>query len=125
MTAELDIISPTFIGTDTIVITVDPVSQPLLAGRTITLNFDYSDAEPGGVVLPLILQVQPAFGRGAGYFEKVFRKRALNSFAFTVASAGQYLVVLRECWHNSWQGRLLLEVAGEEFSQIQSTRQEP
>lgn len=124
MTDQLDIISPTNVGADRITITVDPVSEPLLAQRIITLNFDYGDTAPGGVVLPLILQVQPAFGRGAGYFEQVFRKRRPNSYAFALPSAGLWLVVLRECFHNRWQGRIQLDVGGEEFSQILSSRQE-
>ena len=125
MSEILDLISPPTVGSDQIVISVDPVSLPLLAARVITLNFNYQTTFPAFVSLPMILQVQPAFGRGAGYFEKVFRRRVPNSFAFTVPGAGQYLVLLRECGHNFWQGRLLLDVAGEQFSQIQSTRQEP
>lgn len=123
MADQLDTISPSNLGSDMITITIDPVSLPLLAQRVITLDFDYSKTAPGGVVLPLILQVQPAFGRGVGYFEHVFRDHRPNSYAFALPSAGQWLVVLRECWHNAWQGRLLLEVGGEEFSQIQSSRQ--
>jgi hypothetical protein len=34
-------------------------------------------------------------------------------------------VLLRECGPNSWQGRIVLDVSGEENSQILSTRQEP
>ena len=124
MADQLDIISPTNIGADKIVITVDPVSEPMLAQRVITLNFDYGATAPGGVVLPIILQVQPTFGRGAGYFEHVFRRQRPSSYAFTLPSAGLWLVVLRECFHNQWQGRIQLEVGGEEFSQILSSRQE-
>lgn len=125
MSTNLELISPPTIGSDQIVLSVDPVSRPLLESRVISINFDYSDTFPAFVVLPLILQVQPAFGRGVGYFTKVFRRVVPNSFAFTVPGAGRYLVLLRECGHNYWQGRLLIDVAGEEFSQIQSTRQEP
>lgn len=124
MADELDTISPRTIGSDQIVITVDPVSLPLLATRVVTLNFDYSATAPGGVVLPLILKVQPTTGRGVGYFEKVFRKIRPSSYAFTLPGAGQYLVLLRECAHNSWQGRIVLDIGGEQFSQIQSSRQE-
>lgn len=125
MTDELiDIISPRDIGADKIVITVDPSSEPLLSSSAITLNFDYSAASPGGVVLPLQFVLQPTFGRGVGYFEKEFRLDRPSSFTFRVPGAGQYLALLRECWHNSWQGRLLLDIGGEQFSQIQSTRQE-
>ena len=123
MADQLDIISPSDLGADKIVITIDQVSLPLLAHQAITLNFDYSKTTPGGVVLPLIMQVQPAFGRGVGYFEHVFRRTRPESYAFVLPSAGSWLVVLRECWHNAWQGRLLLDVGGEEFSQIQSSRQ--
>lgn len=124
MAELIDIISPLTVGSDQIVITVDPVSEPLLVGNAITLNFDYSAVAPGGVVLPLIFKVQPLFGRGVGYSEQVFRRHRLNSYSFTVPGAGRYLALLRECYHNHWQGRILLDVGGEEFSQIQSTRQE-
>lgn len=125
MTEVIDIISPLTIGEDKIVITIDPVSIPLLAGNVVTLNFDYSKTVPSGVVLPMVLQVQPGFGRGAGYFEHVFRKTRPGSFAFALPFAGQWLAVLRECGHNFWLGRITLNVGGEQFSQILSTRQEP
>ncbi len=121
----IDLISPRTIGEDKIGITVDPISLPLLVGVPVTLNFDYSRTVPSGVVLPLILVVQPGFGRGAGYFTKVFRKKRPGSFAFSLPGAGQWLAVLRECGHNYWQGRIVLDMAGEQFSQIQSSRQEP
>lgn len=125
MTDAIDIISPRTIGEDKLLIAVDPVSEPLLAGSPITLNFDYQDTVPGGVVLPLELIVQPGFGRGEGYFTEIFRRQRPNSFAFTLPSAGIWLVTLRECAHNFWQGRIKLNVGGEEFSQILSERQEP
>lgn len=125
MTDVIDIISPRTIGEDKIVITVDPVSEPLLAGNPITINFDYSATTPGGVVMPLELIVQPGFGRGEGYFTHIFRKSRPNSFAFVLPSAGIWLAVLRECAHNYWQGRIQLDVGGEEFTQILSERQEP
>ncbi len=125
MTDAIDIISPRTIGEDKILIAVDPVSEPLLAGSPITLNFDYQNTVPGGVVLPLELIVQPGFGRGEGYFTEIFRRQRPNSFAFSLPGAGIWLVTLRECAHNFWQGRIKLDVGGEQFSQILSTRQEP
>lgn len=126
MADVIDIISPRDIGQDDkIVITVDPISLPLLAGNIITVNFDYARTAPGGVVLPLELIVQPGFGRGEGYFTNIFRQSRPNSFAFSLPSAGEWLVVLRECAHNYWLGRLTLNVGGEEFTQILSERQEP
>ncbi len=121
----IDIISPRTIGEDKIDISIDPISLPLLVGNVITLNFDYERTSPCGVVLPLELVVQPGFGRGSGYFTKIFRRRRPGSFAFSLPGAGQWLVLLRECGHNFWQGRITLDVTGEQFSQIQSSRQEP
>lgn len=123
MSELLDLISPVDMGSDKIVLSVDNLNDgALLVSRPITLLFDYSLAAPNGVVLPLVLQVQPAFGSGVGYVEKVFRRFAPESYAFTVPSAGIYLAVLRECYHQRWQGRILFEVEGDEFSQIVSSR---
>lgn len=122
---NLDLVSPLNMGSDKIGVTVNnPTGEALLTNLPITLDFDYSDTLPAGVVLPLILQVQPSFGRGVGYKQFIFRDRAPNSFAFQLPGAGQYLAVMRECFHNRWLGRIILDVAGEEFSQIQSSRQE-
>lgn len=126
MSRNLDLVSPVDMGSDKITVTVNnPGGGALLVGTPITLDFDYSRTFPAFVKLPLILQVQPAFGRGVGYKEITFDKQVPNSFAFQVPGAGQYLAVLRECFHMRWQGRILLQVEGEEFSQILSTRQEP
>ena len=125
MADTIDIISPRTIGEDKIVLTIDPVSLPLLESNIITLNFDYSETEPEGVVLPLQFIVAPAFGRGVGFSEKIFRRTRPSSFAFSVPGAGTYLALLRECGHNSWSGSIRIVVEGEQFSQIQSTRQEP
>jgi len=118
----LNTISPTYIGQDKIGITVDAVSQPVMVSKIITLNFDYSETLPVGVVKPLKLHVQPAFGSGAGYQEFLFDLFVPNSFAFRVFAAGQYLVLLRELAHNQWQGRLLLDVKGDPFAQVQGAR---
>lgn len=118
----LDLISPETIGEDKIGVTIDPISLPLLVGRVITLRFDYSLTYPQGVKKPLKLQVQPAFGSGVGYFEVLYVRSLPRSYAFTVQSAGQYLALLRETGHNSWQGRLLFEVKGDPTTQTLTTR---
>lgn len=118
----LDIVSPETVGEDKIGISIDPVSLPLLINRTITLNFDYSETYPEGVVKPLKLQVQPSFGDGEGYFEIEFARTIPRSFGFSVEGAGEYLVVLRETGHNLWQGRLLIEVGGDKFNQVKTSR---
>jgi hypothetical protein len=121
-TQTIDSISPTFIGADMIDIAIDDASKPLTVGKVITLNFGYSRTLPGGLVKPLKLIVQPAFGSGAGYIEETFDTFIPDSFAFQVQGAGQYLVVLREVGHNQWQGRVLLDVAGDQFQEVRTGR---
>lgn len=122
MSNVLDVISPLYIGQDKIVISVDPSSQPLLTSSLITLNFDYSATAPGGVVKPLKLQVQPSFGNGEGYFEVTFDLFTPDSYTFQAGGAGDYLAVIKEIGHNSWQGRLLFTVKGDPFTQVGSAR---
>lgn len=122
MTQTLDQISPDNIGDDKIGISIDAASLPLLVNRTITLHFDYAATYPEGVVKPLKLQVQPAFGDGTGYFEVEFHRTIPRSYAFTVRGAGQWLVLIREIGHNSWQGRAVLNVGGDPFTQTQIAR---
>lgn len=118
----LNTISPANIGSDMIDVSVDPSSEPLMVGKVITLNFGYTRTKPHGVVKPLKLQLQPAFGDGSGYFEVVFDLFTPQSYAFKVASAGQYLVIIRETGHNLWQGRILLDVIGDQYQEIRSER---
>lgn len=117
MTLLIDELSPRGLGADMITITVANAA-PILTSDIIQLQFDYSETTPSGVVLPLLLQVQPTFGKGAEYMEKYFRSFRPTSYAFQLASAGRYLVVIRETGHNFWQGRLLIDVAGEENSSV-------
>jgi len=121
MSSILDTIAPVYIGRDMITITPDP-SSVLIVGGVITLNFDYSATKPNGVVKPLKLHIQPAFGNGAEYREELFDIFVPDQFAFQVRSAGQYLVLLRELAHNQWQGRLLIDVAGDPFAFIRGAR---
>lgn len=122
MTQLIDILSPTNIGADMIDINIDEVSNPLTVGRVITLNFNYDRTLPYGVVKPLKLQVQPAFGNGAGYLEVLFDTFRPDSYAFQVQGAGIYLVVLKEVGHNLWQGRKLLDVAGDQYQEVRTSR---
>ncbi len=116
MNEILELISPLTIGEDRIVITVDPASQPLQPQKAITLQFDFTDTLPEGLVLPLDLEVQPAFGEGIGYQRVRFDRYLPQSYAITVALAGQYLILLKETGHNFWQGRILLDVQGDAYN---------
>lgn len=126
MSETQDLVSPAFVGDDRIVLEVDQNS--FLAGnlaveRPITVQFDYSAADPEGVELPMILEIQPEFGDGDAYRRIVFTRFVPPSFTFKVLGAGKYLILLKERFHNLWQGRLSIEVTGDPFSDIQvSTR---
>lgn len=124
MTTLLDSLSPIGIGADKIVITKDQ-SSLLQAFHPVILNFDYSACYPDGVVLPIEIVVQPGFGPGGpgcGFRSKIFRRSAPTSYSFTPPSSGQYLVVIKELFHNYWQGRIRLEIAGDSLSDIYTER---
>jgi hypothetical protein len=110
--SRLDVLSPSNMGEDKISLGLDERSR-VLAQQPITLRVDYGRAdEGGGIVLPLLLSIQPEFGEGDAYTEKVYDRFRPNTLTFSVAEPGSYLVSLRETGHNRWQGRLRLDVSG-------------
>lgn len=114
MTSRIDTLSPSYMGEDRIVITLDDATNPPRSDRAIIAHFDYGEAdEAGGVVLPLILEIQPGFGNGDGYVKRVYRTRVPSTYTFRVSSPGDYLIVLRESGHNRWQGQLTFTVVGD------------
>jgi hypothetical protein len=116
---RIDIISPTTLGEDKIKITLSPLSDPAFVESPITVDFDYSEAdEEGGLRFPINVEVIPAFGDGTGYQREEFRRSRPSSFSFRAAGAGEHLILIKESAHNKWQGRLLIDVEGEEFTQI-------
>jgi len=128
MTAILDIMSPTYIGEKKLTVEVDPASE-LLTNRPITINFGYDNAIVSNfnhsVNLPLQLIVQPGFGEGGtgnGFISKTFRQSRPSSYTFSVPSSGNYLVTLREMYHNRWFGSLTISVTGDEFSRLVTSR---
>jgi hypothetical protein len=117
----VDEISPSTIGEDKITLTVDDDSATETF-KPLIVNIDYSATEPEGVMVPLEMIVQPGFGTGTGFKREIFRNRPPRSFTFVPTEAGVYLLRLKELYHNRWQGRLLVTVAGEEFSQLETLR---
>lgn len=128
MSETLDRVSPAFVGEDRITIHVEEESYlagSLVALRPITLTFNYSEAEPEGLILPLEIQVQPKFGDGTGYICRVYRRTFPTSFTFKPPLAGGYLILIRELFHNQWQGRTTLDVQGDPFGDVQIALRNP
>jgi hypothetical protein len=123
MTEIIDTISPVYIGEDKFTLTIDEASKPLLSYKPLSINIDYSEADPEGVVLPIIIVVQPAFGDGTGYIKKTFSRSAPSTFSFFAsAGAGDYLILVREYGHNQWQGRLVITVGGDDIASLITER---
>ena len=117
MSEIIDLVSPINVGIDKFVLSIDEASLPLYSYKLVTINIDYSAAEPEGIKLPIIIVVQPAFGDGTGYIRRVFSRAAPSSFSFYASvGAGNYLIVVKELGHNQWQGRLVVSVAGDDYS---------
>ena len=117
--AIIDKLSPVYIGEDRFGLTLDPISDPPLVGRQITVNVDYSDAGDDGVELPLEFIVQPGFdggGPGNGYKRVWFSRVAPSTLTFVAPAAGQFLLLLKEVYHNRWQGRLIVTVQGDKYA---------
>lgn len=113
--AIIDTISPDFMAAKRITVSVNKDCEPLMAFKRIVIDIDYTATEPEGVVLPLELIVQPGFGGGGpanGYRRKVFKYTAPESYTFTVPSSGDYLILVREIFHNKWQGSTVITVGG-------------
>lgn len=122
MSETQDRVSPAFVGEDKIKIIIDEDSfraGQLVANHTITARFDYSDADPEGVELPITVELQPGFGDGTAYRRVVFSRFVPTTFAFKVTGAGKYFILIRERFHNNWQGRIDIEVEGDPFNDFQ------
>lgn len=115
MTEQIDNIAPSNIGEDRISVSVNTSSLPLLALNPAVIDIDYSAADDyGGVVLPIEIMVQPPSIDGIGFVRRVYRKWIPTSFSFVPLVAGQHLILVKECCHNLWQGRLVVSVGGDE-----------
>lgn len=109
MSAQLDEISPLYLGEDRIDLAV-AVGSELRAYRSVVLTVDYERAEPEGVMLPLEMIVQgPSQG---SYQRRVFSRLAPGALAFMAREGGSHLIILREVAHNRWFGRLVVSLTG-------------
>lgn len=125
MSETQDRVSPAYVGEDRIGVTVDEdsfLAGQLVTERNITVRFDYAATAPEGIQLPIIVELQPGFGDGSAYRREAYTRFAPETFAFKVSGAGKYFILIKERFHNQWQGRLEITVEGEPFNDVQTAR---
>jgi hypothetical protein len=118
MSASLDELSPDYLGEDRIGVSLSQDTPTPAAFAPVTLDIDYSECMPEGVVLPLELIVRgPSTSSNQ---HKIFSRHAPSTITFKPREGGFHLVTLREVAHNRWWGRLKFQVSGSELS-VRST----
>lgn len=124
MKAQLDIIAPPEIGEDRFSLSANPACLPLLALNPVIIDIDYSGAGANGITPPIEIIVQPPSNDGSGFIRKRFYRAAPTSFSFVPITAGNHLVLVKEYCHNRWQGRLLIDVGGDEADKTEQIGRE-
>jgi len=110
--AFLDELAPVYYGEDRLRLRLSMPEQVVLRAFTpVLITVDYSRALPEGVELPLEFTVTSPSETNA--VRKMYRRFAPGELAFTPREGGSFLVVFRELWHNSYWGKLVLEIAGD------------
>lgn len=113
MTARIDEICPTDVGAEYIKLTLVNADENLLAHVPFQVAVDYSSAGDIGVALPLELVLQgPIAGQR---IRRKFTRSAPNNLLLTPTTGGRHFILLRELFHNRWQGQLFVDVQGDDL----------
>jgi len=113
--ARIDEICPNDVGAEKIVLSLDVLDVKPLAHVPFAVNVDYSSAGAIGITMPIELVFQgPIAGQR---FVRLFNRSLPSSLLLTPKSGGRHLVLLRELFHNRWQGQLFVDVEGEDIQQ--------
>jgi hypothetical protein len=111
MTSKIDEICPPDVGAEKIGLQLTEPDVKLLAHVPFQISIDYSKALPVGVSLPIEVTI---FGPEPGLVTRDVYKRALPStLLLKPFSGGPHFILVREMFHNKWQGRLTVDVEGE------------
>ena len=111
--ALVDEISPSYVGEDRIGLSLADPNQPIYVNTPIQVNIDYSGAAPEGLVLPLELSLS---GPTEGQYQRTLYTTSKPAAVVLVPRVkGQHFILLRERFHNRWQGRLLVDVLGDDM----------
>lgn len=113
VSVTIDQISPPTVGEDRIALTLAEPNVALMAWQPFQVNVNYAATEPEGVIVPMELVLQGP--NPPDHKRRVFTRSPPSSFVLVPETKGPHFVLLRELGHNRWQGRLLIEVEGEEL----------
>jgi hypothetical protein len=109
----IDQISPATVGEDKIGLKLAAQNQTPLTWQPFQVDVDYSATAPEGIVLPMELVLQGPDPQD--HKRRVFTRSAPESFVLVPEVKGPHFILFRELGHNRWQGRLLIEVDGEDL----------
>ncbi len=112
--ALIDEISPTYIGEDRFALTLADHASTVLAFVPFQVDVNYGAALPAGIVLPIELLFQAPDGKVIR--RTVFTRTPPSSLLLVPRQRGQHSVLLREMFHNRWQGRLFVDVQGDDLN---------
>jgi hypothetical protein len=113
MTTRIDEISPPYIGEDKLVLTLADPSLHLLAFQPFQVNIDYSATMPEGTALPMELVLQGP--KAEQHKRRLFRRARPSSVILVPENRGRHFILFRELGHNRWQGRLEVDVEGDDL----------
>lgn len=109
-TSKLDEICPPTVGEFKIKIQLATPDIPVVAYTSFEVDLDYSAALPEGVSLPLEVLIQgPETGQVRS---KIFRKAKPIGVVLKPFSGGRHFILVRELFHNRWQGQMFVDVQG-------------
>ena len=109
----IDQISPPYVGADMIALKLSKPDIAPLAWQPIQVEVDYTATKPTGVVLPMELVLQGPDPED--HKRRLITRAAPESFVLVPEVKGPHFILFRELGHNRWQGRLLIEVEGEDL----------
>lgn len=113
MTARIDELAPAYIGEDKITLQLDDPAVSLVAFEPFQVNIDYTATEPYGLQLPLELVLQGP--RAGQHHRRLFHHSRPSSVILIPEQGGRHFILFRELYHNRWQGRLMVDVDGEDL----------
>lgn len=115
-TARLDRICPHYVGSGKITVQLDTATTPPYAYSATTINIDYSSTGENWVSLPIEIIIAPSSADSDGYIRKKFTDAPPESFTWRPTRPGSHLVIVRELFHNQYQGKLEINVEGDPAS---------